>query len=113
MVGGAGGAGILDFHCCPQSTIRLSFSLIQPPSLTTTTIHHPPPTIDHPQGSLFSLCSTTSRDWFALWFNLEPMITPGRFECWKNNARVEWDQATDKPRMPRGEGGEWRVEGGG
>ena len=49
------------------------------------------------------LCSRDSRQsWFALWLNLEPFVTPGRFDCWADNARLEWDFLTHSPRMPEG-----------
>lgn len=47
------------------------------------------------------LCSRNSKDWFALWFNLEPLITPGRFECWADNVRLDWD-VEHTPRPPAG-----------
>jgi lysophospholipase-3 len=48
------------------------------------------------------LCRTGTRAWFALWLNLEPFVTPGRFECWTDNARLEWDFAAHAPRSPSG-----------
>ena len=44
----------------------------------------------------------SSRDWFALWLNLEPFVVPGRMDCWRDNVRLEWDWATHEPRSPDG-----------
>mmetsp|Transcript_64924 Transcript_64924/g.89158 ORF Transcript_64924/g.89158 Transcript_64924/m.89158 type:complete len:588 (-) Transcript_64924:188-1951(-) len=46
-----------------------------------------------PYDSKHMFCNRESKGWFALWFNAEPMLTPGRFECWSDNVRLEWDYA--------------------
>jgi hypothetical protein len=52
--------------------------------------------------SLF--CKGGTQEWFALWLNLEPFINSrlGRFSCWKDNVRLEWDLKTHTPRSPSG-----------
>mmetsp|Transcript_85098 Transcript_85098/g.164971 ORF Transcript_85098/g.164971 Transcript_85098/m.164971 type:complete len:607 (+) Transcript_85098:158-1978(+) len=50
------------------------------------------------------LCHGGTREWFALWLNLEPFVNSriGRLLCWTDNVRLEWDLPSHTPHSPSG-----------
>uniref|UniRef100_A0A7S2SIY1 Uncharacterized protein n=1 Tax=Rhizochromulina marina TaxID=1034831 RepID=A0A7S2SIY1_9STRA len=61
-----------------------------------------------------------SAQWFALWLNMEPLLTPWRFNCWADNVRLEWRALEEEgqgrvavtPEAKEQQDWEWRAPAG-
>lgn len=47
------------------------------------------------------ICAKTSADYFNIWLNLE-LLVPFVIDCWVDNTRLEYDNATRRTRSPPG-----------